>query len=461
MRLAHSVDQIRAAETDLMATLPSGALMQRAAAGLATACAEYLGAVYGARILVLAGSGDNGGDALFAGARLARRGADVEVLLLSGSAHAAGLDELLSAGGRIVRDVPQRLDVVIDGIVGIGGQPGLRGPAEQVVEVLTVPVVAVDVPSGVGVDSGQLGGSHVTADLTVTFGTHKVAHFVEPAASAAGSVELVDIGLAPHLGAPVLEVLQTDDVRRLLPAVTTAAQKYSRGVVGICAGSSQYTGAGLLVVSAAVATGLAGMVRYDGASADLVRQQHPEVVIGDGQVQSWVVGPGLGPHAGGEVRRVLDQRLPTVIDADGLRALPDRLAGPAILTPHAGELARLLGVERDAVEREMLASAKAAASQWDSVVLLKGARTVVAAPDGRVRVNPTGVSWLATAGAGDVLSGVIGTLLAAGLDCFDAASVGAWLHGSAATLASAGGPIHASSVAAAVPAALRATLGAS
>jgi ADP-dependent NAD(P)H-hydrate dehydratase / NAD(P)H-hydrate epimerase len=444
-----------------MATLPGGALMQRAAAGLAAACADYLGTVYGARILVLAGSGDNGGDALFAASRLARRGADLTGLLLSDSAHAVGLDEFVSAGGRIVEDVPQRLDVAIDGIVGIGGQPGLRGRAEEVVAALTAPVVAVDVPSGVGVDSGQLGGSHVNADLTVTFGTHKAAHFVEPAASAAGSVELVDIGLSPYLGAPVLEVLQTEDVRQLLPTVPSTAQKYSRGVVGICAGSSQYTGAGQLAVAAAVATGLAGMVRYDGASADLVRQQHPEVVIGEGQVQSWVVGPGLGPDAGDEVRRVLDQHLPTVVDADGLGALPDRLGGPAILTPHAGELARLLGVERDKVEQEMLASAKAAASRWDAVVLLKGARTVVAAPDGRVRVNTTGVPWLATAGAGDVLSGVIGTLLAAGLDCFDAAAVGAWLHGSAATLASAGGPISASSVVAAVPGALRATLAAS
>lgn len=462
MRRAHSVNDIRAAEALLMASLPRGALMQRAAAGLAAACADYLGgSVYGARVLVLAGSGDNGGDALFAGARLARRGAAVTALLLSDSAHRAGLADLLSAGGRTVEEPPQLLDLVLDGIVGIGGQPGLRGRAEHVVESLTAPVVAVDVPSGLDVDSGRTEGSFVSADLTVTFGTHKVAHFVEPAASAAGIVELVDIGLAPYLGDPALEVLQTSDVRQLVPTPDVAAHKYSRGVVGIAAGSAEYPGAGLLCVAAAVATGLAGMVRYAGASADLVRQQHPEVVIGSGQVQSWVVGPGLGSEAAETVGRVLSEQLPTVVDADGLRAVPQRLAGPTILTPHAGELARLLEASREEVERNTLASAKTAASRWDAVVLLKGPRTVVAAPDGRVRVNTTGVPWLATAGAGDVLAGVIGTLLAAGLDCFDAASVGAWLHGSAAAIASGGGPVSAMSVAAALPSTLRATLEAS
>lgn len=458
MRLAHCVEQVRAAEAELMAEVSPGALMQRAAAGLATVSADFLGRVYGARVLVLAGSGDNGGDALYAGARLARRGADVAAVLTADSAHCGGLSELTSAGGRVVEEPTGASDLVIDGILGIGGSGGLRGRAEQLMTGLTGPVVAVDVPSGVGVDSGALEGSHVAADLTVTFGTHKVAHFVDPAASAAGVVELVDIGLAPYLGDPVIEVLQADDVRRLLPVPSSDAQKYSRGVVGIVAGSRQYTGAGLLVVSAAVATGLAGMVRYDGASADLVRSHYPEVVIGSGQVQSWVVGPGLGSDRGDEVSAVLAERLPTVVDADGLRSLPEHCAGPVVLTPHAGELAGLLDRERDQVERDMLGSARAAATRWDAVVLLKGAHTVIAAPDGRVRVNTTGVPWLATAGAGDVLSGVVATLLAAGLDCFDAASVGAWLHGSAATTASGGAPISATSVAAGIPTVLRAVL---
>lgn len=458
MRLAHSVDQVRAAEAALMRTLPPGTLMQRAAAGLAGACADYLGGVYGSRVVILAGSGDNGGDALFAGARLARRGARVEAVLLGETVHETGLADLRDAGGVVVDEPAADADLVLDGIVGIGGKPGLRGHAAEVVAALTAPVVAVDVPSGVGVDTGAVDGPHVTAELTVTFGTHQAAHFVQPAAAAAGVVELVDIGLTPYLADPVIEVLQADDVRRLLPQPGPLAHKYSRGVVGVVAGSAQYTGAGLLVVSATVAAGLAGMVRYDGASADLVRQLHPEVVVGPGQVQAWVVGPGLGDDLGDEVARVLGERLPTVVDADGLRFLPSRCDGPVVLTPHAGELARLLGRERSEVENDMLGSARTAASRWGAVVLLKGAHSVIAEPAGRFRVNTTGVPWLATAGAGDVLSGVVGTLLAAGMPCFDAASVGAWLHGAASTIASAGGPISASSVVDALPAAIRATL---
>lgn len=462
MRFAHSVDQVRAAEEEVQRNSPPGVLMQRAAAGLAAACADYLGGVYGSRVLVLAGGGDNGGDALFAGARLARRGARVEAVLVAETAHEAGLAELRSAGGAVVSTLAADTDLVLDGIVGIGGRPGLRGRAAQLVaEVgtrLHAAVVAVDVPSGVAVDSGALDGPHVTADLTVTFGTHKVAHFVEPAAAASGVIELVDIGLGPSLGDPVLEVLQPIDVRRLLPQPGPLAHKYSRGVVGVAAGSAEYTGAGLLVVSATVATGLAGMVRYVGASEDMVRQQHPEVVVGSGQVQAWVVGPGLGEDSAQDVPKVLSHRLPTVVDADGLRSLPGRCEGPVVLTPHAGELARLLELERSEVEGDMLAAARTAASRFNAVVLLKGARSVIADPDGRVRVNATGVPWLATAGAGDVLAGVVATLLAAGLSGFDAASVGAWLHGAASTIASAGGPISASSVVAALQPAIRNTL---
>ncbi|MBA3311367.1 MAG: NAD(P)H-hydrate dehydratase, partial [Nocardioidaceae bacterium] len=429
MRHAHSVDQVRAAEAELMATLPDGALMQRAAAGLATACADLLGRVYGARVLVLTGAGDNGGDALYAGARLARRGARVEALCVGEHVHGQGLSDLRAAGGRVVTAAGDA-DLVLDGIIGIGGRPGLRGRAAELVDRLDLPVVAVDVPSGIGVDTGELSGPHVAAELTVTFGTHKVGLFVDPAASSAvGAVELVDIGLQRYLGDPVIEVLQAGDVRRLLPRAQPVDHKYSRGVLGVVAGSPQYTGAGVLAVSAAVAAGFAGMVRYEGASEDLIRAAHPEVVIGPGQVQAWVVGSGIGRGLQGQVKSVLAERLPTVVDADGLRHLPSRAAAPMVLTPHAGELADMLDVARAEVEDRMLACAREAAERWDSVVLLKGARSVIAAPDGRFRVNPTGLPWLATAGAGDVLSGVIGSLLAAGLDGFDAASVGAWLHG--------------------------------
>jgi ADP-dependent NAD(P)H-hydrate dehydratase / NAD(P)H-hydrate epimerase len=476
MRYAHTVEQVRTAEAALMATVPDGALMQRAAAGLAAACASLLGQVYGARVLVLAGSGANGGDALFAAARLARRGARVEALLLSDGAHEAGLADFRRAGG-VVIEVPGDYDLVLDGIVGIGGRGGLKERAAGLVAGLAAPVVAVDVPSGIDVDSGEVVGPHVEAAVTVTFGTHKVGLLVDPAAAAAGSVELVDIGLGPYLDAPAVEALQPDDVRRLLPLPPHQAQKYSRGVLGIAAGSPEYTGAGLLVTSGAVATGFAGMIRYDGGAVELVRSQHPEVVIGSGQVQAWVTGSGMGDEAAQTVRDVLAEGLPTVVDAGGLAALPSRCTAPTVLTPHAGELARMLDWDRAEVEARMVEAATTAAQRWDAVVLLKGARAVIAAPNGRLRVNSTGVPWLATAGSGDVLSGIIGSLLAAGLDDFDAASVGAWLHGAAGTVAATapdaarsvravagagrgvvGGPINASQLVDAIPATLRMVL---
>ncbi|MBA2774683.1 MAG: NAD(P)H-hydrate dehydratase [Nocardioidaceae bacterium] len=457
MRNAYTVEDVRAAEAALMQTLPEGTLMQRAAAGLAAVCADFLGGMYGARVLLLVGSGGNGGDALYAGALMARRGARVEAVLLGEHAHEGGLAALLSASGRVVT-TPGAADVVVDGIVGIGARGGLRDDAAALVAGIDAPVIAVDAPSGVDVDTGRVDGPHVSADVTVTFGAAKIGLFVEPAASAAGVVEVVDIGCEPHLGAPAVEVLQAVDVQRLIPVPDPSAHKYTRGVLGVVAGSPQYTGAGVLVVSAAVATGVTGMVRYEGASTDLIRALHPEVVIGPGQVQAWVVGSGLGRGLTSQVTSVLAERLPTVVDADGLRHTPTEAKAPRVLTPHAGELATMLDVPREQVEAQMLASAREAAQRWDSVVLLKGSRSVIAAPDGRVRVNATGVPWLATAGAGDVLSGVVGALLAAGLEYFDAASAGAWLHGAAASIASSGGPLTASSVVGALPAAIRDTL---
>jgi hydroxyethylthiazole kinase-like uncharacterized protein yjeF len=328
---------------------------------------------------------------------------------------------------------------------------GLREDAAAVVAGLSAPIVAVDVPSGIDVDTGEVSGPHVEAALTVTFGTYKVGLLVDPAASAAGAVELVDIGLGPHLGEPAIEALQQSDVRRLLPRPGPEDHKYSRGVVGVRAGSQKFTGAGVLATGAAVRCGLAGMVRYAGASEGLVRRQFPEVVVGPGRVQSWVVGSGLGNDIGAMISEILEQELPTIIDADALIRLPDHLEGPFVLTPHAGELASMLMVPRKQVETQMLESARAAASRWGAVVLLKGARSVIASPDGRVRVNSTGVPWLATAGAGDVLAGLIGALLAAGLSPFDAAAAGAFIHGAAATLASGGGPISATDLLATLP----------
>jgi len=457
VRHAHTVEQVREAEHAMMASLPEGALMQRAAAGLAYAVLDLLGSAYGRRVLLLVGSGDNGGDALYAGAMLARRGCAVEAWLLSERVHEAGLAALQAAGGRVVcsdgrpdSHLSTRPEVVVDGIVGIGGRPGLRPDAvEALAAVDGVPVVAVDVPSGVDVDTGQLDGPHVDAAMTVTFGTHKIAHLVDPAASACGVVHLVDIGL--DLPDAPLEALQPPDVARLLPWPDPQAHKYTRGVVGVRAGSPQYPGAGLLCVAGA-ATGLCGMVRYvgDDQVAERVRETRPDVV-GDGRVQAWTVGSGGGEGAGDALKAALADSVPVVVDADALAQVTGPLDVPAVLTPHAGELAAMAGAERSDVEARPLAHARAAAAKYDAVVLLKGRHTLIAAPDGLVRVTTTGVPWLATAGAGDVLSGVIGSLLAAGLAPYDAASVGSWLHGAAATLASNDGPIVAGEVARAVP----------
>jgi hydroxyethylthiazole kinase-like uncharacterized protein yjeF len=470
MRLAHTVAQVRAAENDLMRTLPDGTLMHRAAAGLAHAVLDLLGGGYGRRVLLLVGSGDNGGDALYAGALLRRRGVAVDVLLLGSHHHEAGLAALLAAGGRVLESLeslesPESLeslegaapDVVVDGIVGIGGRPGLTREAAAVVARLDgIPVVSVDVPSGVGVDTGELDGPHVVADLTVTFGTHKVAHLVDPAAAACGAVHLVDIGLTLP-DAPV-EALQPSDIVRLLPRPGGAAHKYTRGVVGVRAGSPTYPGAALLCVAGA-SCGLVGMVRYvgDDAVADRVRAVHPEVV-GAGRVQAWVVGPGGGQHAADELASALADGVPVVVDADALAHVGGPVGVPCVLTPHAGELAAMLGCAREEVEARPLEHARAAAERFEAVVLLKGRRSLVAGPDGRVRVTTTGVPWLATAGAGDVLAGLVGALLAAGLEPWDAASVGSWVHGAAATQASAGGPIVAGDVAHAVGSVLRSLL---
>ena len=459
MRQAHTVEQVRAAEATLLARLPAGTLMQRAAAGLATAVVDYLDGAYGARVLLLVGAGDNGGDALWAGALLARRGVSVEALLLAPDRADTGLVAALRRdGGRVVPSVSlaHRPDVVVDGIVGIGGHGGLRDDATGVLAALEgAPVIAVDVPSGVDVDTGEVPGSHVTADLTVTFGTHKVGHLVDPAALACGAVHLVDIGL--DLPAPAVVALQEADVAALLPRPTPDAQKYTRGVVGVRAGSSQYPGAGVLSVTGA-GCGLAGMVRYVGGAADLVRAKHPEVVVGAGRVQAWVVGSGGGDDAEQALTDSLADGVPVVVDADGLAHVTGPLRVPALLTPHAGELARMLDVDRPEVEARPLHFARLAAERYDAVVLLKGRHTVVAAPTGEVRVNTVASSWLATAGAGDVLGGLCGALLAAGLSPLDAGSVGAWLHGAAAVAAGDGGPVTAPDVAAALPGLLRTLL---
>jgi hydroxyethylthiazole kinase-like uncharacterized protein yjeF len=540
MRYAHQVRQVRAAEQALMAQLPPGALMQRAAAGLASVSAGLVGKVPGSRVVVLTGSGDNGGDALFAGARLASRGAAVLAVTAGSRVHELGAAALRAAGGRLASAdddaVPAAIgaaDLILDGLLGIGGRGGLREPQASLAWLAArspAVVVAVDLPSGVDADTGVVEGSAIQADVTVAFGTLKPGLLIDPGAGHAGVVELIDIGLGPYLDAPDASALQAADVGALLPQPGGNSDKYRRGVAGIVAGSERFTGAAALAVGGAIRGG-AGMVRLVSAApaVAVVRLLWPEAVItvtgqdipagedvhAAGRVQAWVVGPGMGTddQARDRLAAVLASDVPVLVDADGLTLLAAHKGllsrdAPTLLTPHAGELGRLLGVDPADVESRRLEHARKAAASLGATVLLKGSTTVIATPDGRsatgqdgtsqdgtsrdwtgqdgtsrdwtgqdgtsgegtgqdgpgregtgqggtsqgeagqdgdsrddlppVRVNPTGTSWLATAGTGDVLSGLAGSLLAQGLEVGEAAAAAAYLHGLAARLAAAG-----------------------
>jgi hydroxyethylthiazole kinase-like uncharacterized protein yjeF len=309
----------------------------------------------------------------------------------------------------------------------------------------------------------------VRADATVTFGTWKPALLADPAAGLAGACTLVDIGLADYLPEPAAVALQDADVAALLPAPDRSSDKYRRGVVGICAGSATYPGAAVLAVAGALHGG-AGMVRFAGPepAAAAVRARWPEAVVTTGlpseagRVQAWVVGPGIGTDEDAWVRLAdaLGTEVPVLVDADGLTLLagsgPIRRSAPTLLTPHAGELGRLMKIEAAEAEAGRLPWARAAADTYGAAVLLKGSTTVITAAAGPAYVNPTGSGWLATAGSGDVLAGLAGALLAAGLEASAAGAVAAYLHGVAGRVAADGlAPVTAVDLAASLPAVWR------
>lgn len=472
-----TADSIRAAEVATGDLLVRGVLMGRAARAVADVVAAELvsrsGGCYGRKVGVLAGAGDNGADALFAGALLRRRGVDVRAVLLSGDrTHASGLAAFRGAGGRITDSFSRDVDVVIDGIVGLSGSGPLRPEAARIVGELTAPIVAVDIPSGVDADTGQVNDPAVRAAVTVTFGEYRVAHVL--AAPQCGRIVLAAIGIEAHR--PALRQLSNAEVAAMWPVPGPSDDKYSQGVVGVVAGSARYPGAGVLCSGAAVAA-TSGMVRYVGTAAPQVLSHFPEVVASDepektGKVQAWVIGPGAGTDDTGirRLRHVMDTDLPVLVDADGLtllathRELLTTRTAPTLITPHAGEFARITG-QPPGVDR--IAAVKDLAAELGATVLLKGRATLIADPSGQVLVNDAGSSWAATAGAGDVLSGIAGSLLAAGLEPSFAAAAAARVHALAATAASAGGPNHgggnapigASALLAAVSPTLRALLG--
>jgi hydroxyethylthiazole kinase-like uncharacterized protein yjeF len=430
--------------------------MQRAAAGLATECARLLKqrnrkrrngtgtGVYGATVIVLAGPGDNGGDALFAAARLARRGARVFAVPVMGErVHPVAAAALTRAGGRLVAVPPVHCDLLIDGILGIGGRPGLPGRAiDQLAHIDADTIVSVDVPSGVDVDTGAVPANAVTADVTV-----------------------VDIGLGPFLDPhPAVRVAREDDIAAWWHLPGPDDDKYTRGVVGVAAGSERYPGAAVLATGGALA-GPSGYVRYAGTAAEYVRRRHPEVVCTQevkeaGRVQAWLAGPGFGTDetALTELRNVLASPAPAVLDADALTLIGEypsvlsRREAPVVLTPHDREYERLYG-SPPAEDRG--AAAAALAKRLNCTVLLKGHHTVVASSDGEVWANPTGRPQLATAGSGDVLAGFMASLLSSGMDAAKAAVAAAFLHGRAGGIAAEGHrTITATDVAKALPSAI-------
>lgn len=513
----------RQAETPLLeAGVP---LMAHVAHAVAARAREVLherrGAVADARVVVLVGQGNNGGDGLFVAAHLARAGARVTVVRLARGVHAAGLEAAVAARARVVACLgggtvtaldddalsPQEsarevlaADLVVDAILGIGARGALRGSAAAVVRAVNRAraaaerrpfVLAIDVPSGIGVDDGTVPGPVLRADLTMACGAPAVGLLLPPAAALAPHVEVVDTGLDVDGGTGRVLRLEDDDVRSLWPVPGPEDDKYRRGVVGVVAGSGAYPGAAVLCTGAAVQSG-AGMVRYVGPAeaARGVVAAHPEVVPGAGRVQAWVLGPGVSPDDAEQARHV-DAALaeagvgdgsffsaggvwgdgggagpvPVVVDAGALERLPERCGPWVVLTPHAGELARLLtargGVAVDRAQVEAAPAEHAAAAQrlTGATVLLKGATTVVVGPQD-VLSQASAPAWLATAGAGDVLAGLLGTLLAGrsraavqspGLVA-RLAALAAHVHGRAATHANPGGPVSASMVARALPA---------
>jgi len=473
MREFWTTDRVRIAEQKMLDRMPPGVVMRResfvVAQRAAEMLAEHAGRIAAARVALLVGSGDNGGDALWAGAMLRRRGVCVTAVLLSPErAHAEGLAALRRARGRVVLadyalPALERADLVVDGIVGLSARGGLRPAAARLVSQVTAPLLAVDLPSGVNPDTGFVEGEAVRATSTVTFGAYKPVHVL--AAGRCGDVRLVDLGLRPELGEPDLTALDAADVARAWPVPRLAHDKSAQGVTGIVAGSSSSPGAAVLAAGGAVQS-TSGTVRYAGPAAGEVRARWPEVItIGSfadaDRVQAWVVssGSGTGADARQTLRDVLSAGVPVCADADATTMIaehPELLDArapdtPLVLTPHDHEFERLAGP----VGNDRVAAVVRAARQYRAVVLSQGDSTVIADAEGRVNVQHSGRSSLATPGSGDVLPGIIGALLGAGLEPLLAASCAAMVRDEAAAIATSGASVPSSTIVAAIPEAIR------
>ncbi|WP_316669046.1 NAD(P)H-hydrate epimerase, partial [uncultured Propionibacterium sp.] len=367
MRTVATADQIRTAEQAWFDAHPGQGLMETAAAHVSANALDMLADPAGARVLVAAGPGNNGGDGLYAARDLAEAGADVSLWFTSPRRHESGRAAARGAGAREIDALAAvaalaETDLVIDAVLGIGGRAGLREPVAEFARACTdlaVPVLAVDVPSGL--DADLVGADHpssFTAARTVTFGTLKLCHVAQPAAGRCGRVVVADIGIVVA-GQAVLAAERSDLAARW-PVPGPEADKYSRGVVGIDTGSARYPGAGVLTTCGALHAG-AGFIRCcapDPVPA-MVAATMPSVTFGPGRVQAWLVGSGWGDA--GRNRERLAERLadgvPLVLDADALAELPIELPAGCLATPHAGELARMLGLDRAEVAGDPVGAA--------------------------------------------------------------------------------------------------------
>lgn len=486
MKLVTS-NQMRDIEARVFASgISQPALMERAGGAVAIALAERLGGARARRVLILVGPGNNGGDGLVAARHLHDEGADVRVYLLAdrpaADANLAALTdrdveivELDEAGdvAVLVRDL-RRADAVVDAVLGIGTQRPLSGTLAAVFDVLRsrrCPFFAIDVPTGVNADTGAVDPYAADADVTFALGFSKLGLHMLPGSLNAGEVTVLDIGIeevAQALdGAIGVEIMTSDWVRSVLPQRPLISNKGTFGRVLVVAGSPMYTGAATLAclgalragaglvtlacrepVRAAVAAHLAEVTFLplpgDPDEPDAETVSHVAAALS--AYDALLIGPGLGMALGTQelVRQLVTapeaSDLPVVIDADGLNALARQLnwhesmVCKAVLTPHPGELARLTRSTTPDVQADRLGVARRCVETWGQTLVLKGAQTVIAAPEPPVRLSPFANALLATAGTGDVLAGTIAGLLAQGVEAPVAAGLGVYLHGAAAEL---------------------------
>jgi hydroxyethylthiazole kinase-like uncharacterized protein yjeF len=436
-------ESARADMAAVRAGVPVATLMQAAGRAVARAAQRRYPPC---RTLVLCGPGNNGGDGYVAARLLRQAGWPVSVAALA--PPPAGSDAAAEAARWHGQTVPfgiaasSRAALVIDAVFGAGLSRDVDGRVADTLRAASR-ILAVDIPSGVDGATGAVRGYAPAAAATVTFFRAKPGHFLLPGRDLCGALEIADIGLPAKVLATIRPPTALNlPTSWLVPQPGATSHKYSRGHVTVLA-SADMGGAARLAASAARRAG-AGLVSLSAQTgADLFRVGEPGLLVTDAKLETlledarrtvWVCGPGLGVAAARAALPVLlASGRAVVADADALTAFaghPDALRRVAVMTPHAGEFARVFGDPG----HNRLGAARAAAARTGAVVLLKGADTVIAAPDGRAAINAAAPPWLATAGAGDVLSGLIAGLLAQGMPPFDAASAGAWLHGRAAAL---------------------------